>query len=125
MFVDRVTIFCQAGDGGKGCVSGDAQCDPGGVVCVAVERLASDHERRLVEAVRTGEPDVQERIGPRPGERCCRSRSRLHRADTADERLGTVGAVQLIEGRGDDEDHGAHRIPRRVPAVAPRYTIGP
>ena len=75
------------------------------------DRLAPDHERRRLELPRRpgrragSHRGAQRRARP-PCGRC------LDRADTAHEQFGAVGAAQLPGGRGNEEDHGAHRIPR-------------
>jgi hypothetical protein len=95
------------------------------VVGVAVDGLAADHERGLVEGAAAGDADVEEsgRALTCRGERGRGPRRRLDRADTADERGRPVGAAELVGGRGNDEDH-ARTVPRCAPRAFKRRRIG-
>ena len=76
-----------------------------GIVRVAVDRLAAEHELGLGEAVPAGEADVQHAARAVLGERAGGRRRRLDRADAADERAvrRRVEAVELALRRGDHQ----------------------
>ncbi len=54
---------------------------------VAVDRLGAEHERSGLEVARTGDPDVQDGVGPLLRERAGGRGGRLDRADAAAQRL--------------------------------------
>jgi len=68
---------------------------------------------------RTGDSDVEHRVGPLFGECARRCGGGLDRTDPAGERHGSYGTCELSLGCGDDEDHpgnGNRVTPKGEPA---------
>ena len=88
----------------------DAGKRRGGIDHIAIDRLASQHERRRLERPRPRDSGVHNGVWPALFESAGGLERRLDGADPAAKGVEANEESQFAVGGGDDQHHDAHRI---------------